>query len=1029
MKRDGEVSAAVAAAVHDPFSEAWQRHEEDVWQPVREALEGAAAAHAEVLDELVAASSGSGADEGARARYRERVAAEVLGAVRAALSVGGVAVRLKTSLDDAAERARETADGLPALVSTPISATALGGSTRSGPVAAAKRLLARGLRPIMWRRQVHDIAVAEVARRHLARVVVPAQRRAFRASQRRRAEWLGGVERAWAGWVVWVFAPPPDEDGDDGGAGSAPVAKQHVKAGEALQIAIEALAGQVDRASGHEANGDLDGAESILRATVAVAGTFVADGPASAEEGLTATSGKRRGADDGELADRWDEWAGEAAARLGLYAAFLDLRAAMDSVCRKLAEAWRSSVGGVDAGLQRIQDELAAGRRRVERLRAEAAGQEARAALEDALAREKLDTADALKRVAGGIASPAELLRTLTAEAEGAVLALAALTDGAAETVTLHGLPREDAAIRRPGRDSITVRVREAALQAFDTLRMERIRTTPALVEEALGRIRTEITDLRAVASYGYETAIAETVADGDPGPGRSIGVVTEALSLASAKAAGARQVLMDALVRSQLGMTGEVAEGIRHLVQRVLADRLAGRYLDARSYLLKELARHWEQWRGRMAQGGRRAAATLRGVRAQLQPVTGALGIGPDASEDARRNPLAAVDQVVAGLPVVYRRLFALEPVTDPRLLAGRDDPLDGISSAWTRWGSGDRRALVVIAPPGSGMTSLLNVAANQCFGADTLRVRETLRERIRDETHLAAQLADWLGVESAPDLDGLADFVTGAPSESIPPVAVLEGLELLHLRVPGGSRLFEALLNFMSRTESRIFWVVGLPSPAWQLIEKRSPSFVGDIERMELGELGPLDLRDAVLARHRLSGLPLSYAEPKQGQDALRYRARRISRNARQQRLIETDYFQRLHRASLGSVRLALFQWLRSADFDTIEGSVLVKPIERLAPFMHVLDLPQCFALKALLDHGTLSVAEYCEVARAREPEGLHRLRSLTDLHIAELARPDIAGDASHGRPDDPAKRYRIRSIMTGPVAAHLKSLNILH
>ena len=257
MKRDGEVIAAVAAAVHDPFSEAWQRHEEDVWQPVREALEGAAAAHAEVLDELVAASSGSGAAEGARARYRERVAAEVLGAVRAALSVGGVAVRLKTSLDDAAERAREAADGLPALGERADLRHGAGRQHAERTGRGAKRLLARGLRPIMWRRQVHDIEVAAVARSHLARVVarvvVPAQRRAFRASQRRRAEWLGG----WSG---------PGRGGScgcsrrrrtrtTGGAGSAPVAKQHVEAGEALQIALEALAEQVDRASRHEATG------------------------------------------------------------------------------------------------------------------------------------------------------------------------------------------------------------------------------------------------------------------------------------------------------------------------------------------------------------------------------------------------------------------------------------------------------------------------------------------------------------------------------------------------------------------------------------------------------------------------------------------------------------------------------------------------------------------------------------------------------------------------------------------------------
>ena len=125
------------------------------------------------------------------------------------------------------------------------------------------------------------------------------------------------------------------------------------------------------------------------------------------------------------------------------------------------------------------------------------------------------------------------------------------------------------------------------------------------------------------------------------------------------------------------------------------------------------------------------------------------------------------------------------------------------------------------------------------------------------------------------------------------------------------------------------------------------------------------------------------------------------------------------------MGSIRTAMFHWLRSADFEAIEGSLLVKPLESRTPLMSGLDLTQSFALKALLDHGTLTVDEYCDIARAPEREGFHLLRSLVDLHVIEATRFVSAADSGTAAPP----RYRLRPLMTGAVAAHLRSLNILH
>ena len=65
---------------------------------------------------------------------------------------------------------------------------------------------------------------------------------------------------------------------------------------------------------------------------------------------------------------------------------------------------------------------------------------------------------------------------------------------------------------------------------------------------------------------------------------------------------------------------------------------------------------------------------------------------------------------------------------------------------------------------------------------------------------------------------------------------------------------------------------------------------------------------------------------------------------------------------------------------------GSLLVQPLTTLDSGIENLDRTQSFALKAILDHGTLTVDEYCDVARTAGPESLHILRSLEEFRVIE-------------------------------------------
>ena len=961
---------------------------------------------------------------GALARYRNVVSDDVIEPVRAALAGRATATSLEESLAVAADRARVSAIELPAMLQAPASRSAAARVSGVGTIRTIKRTAARVLGPVVSRGRVRRVPVARLARQHLDQVVLRKQANTFRRSQQDRAEWLGRLERAWADWAAAVLQPALSADesvpsADSGAEEQLPADPQtHHAGGARLQSELRALIDEVDQASTGTRSADFGHLEESLAASVAVAGTFAADPPSSRPG-----PGRQR-----ELAVQWDAWAEGAAARLQLYRSLVAMRRDIEGILGELRGDWSRTVRNADAVLAEVAAELG---RSSERAAGVSTGDEDLAPILEA---ERQRTDAALKHLQRALPEPDAVFETLTVTVEEAIHGLDEVRERMPGALALHDIPAPGDPPRKPTADPRTVRLREAFLHAFDLLRRERMRAAPSAIREAMYRVRSEVAELREVSGYGYEAAGAEAKERRDPDGTHPAALAVNGLSRAGNKAAGARELLREGLAEAETRVAAEIGSGSRQLIEQVTADRMTAGYLEARTVLSAGLARAWKRTRRLWAQAASAVAAAVSWAWGLLRPLSATVGLGASARTvvDRREHSLAYAQEYPPALPVVYRRLFSLEPLADARLLAGREDALAAVEAAWARRATGEARSLVVIAPPGVGVTSFLNVVTSRLSKEAPDGVRQRIATRLRTEAQLAACLAGWLGLGDAGDLDALADRVLEAPPASVPGFAILEATEHLHMRTPGGGKLFERLLTFMSRTESRVFWIAAMTSTAWQLVEKRAPAFVHDIERVTLGELSPEALRQAVLARHRLSGLPLRFAEPHDRGALLRRRARRLRGSGKQENLIESDYFQRLHRVSRGSPRLALFYWLRSADFASTAGSLLVQPLSTLESGIENLDRAQSFALKAILDHGTLTVDEYCDVARNSSAESLHILRSLEECRVIERV-PSAAREkppAEKAARDNPARpRYRIRPLMIGAVAAHLRSSNILH
>ena len=230
---------------------------------------------------------------------------------------------------------------------------------------------------------------------------------------------------------------------------------------------------------------------------------------------------------------------------------------------------------------------------------------------------------------------------------------------------------------------------------------------------------------------------------------------------------------------------------------------------------------------------------------------------------------------------------------------------------------------------------------------------------------------------------------------------------------------------------TVSRLSLVVTTTDAAWQVVEASEPAAARLVVRHRLDPLDRGELETLIMTRHRRSGLPLNFTVPDEATaPILARRVKALDDPERRQALLRTEFFDRLHDACGQNVMLALFYWFRSVTLDADEGILRVRPLNPVS--FEVLDtfpLPHAFALKALLEHGTLTVAELAAVLEVDAGTSRSLLETLGNaLVIAPADRGEGPGVFQFASVDRNT-RYRIRPLLIQPVTRFLRSRNIVH
>ncbi|MBT8397120.1 MAG: hypothetical protein KJN92_09145, partial [Gemmatimonadetes bacterium] len=642
----------------------------------------------------------------------------------------------------------------------------------------------------------------------------------------------------------------------------------------------------------------------------------------------------------------------------------------------------------------------------------------------------------------GGFLTPDGIEDSIHALADGASTGLAGRLTILPDTISVQAVHSDDVALS-PTKELQDVNLRETVRQVLDVLRLEKVRTAPEPLLDVLLSTREEVAGLPEALRFNLEAALDELTAPED-------GSVTEedmgeAASLTREGLARTEESLSRLLAglsegwQALLDRTDEIlGSAFREIHGRLTADKGVQQQLGG----IRDRVSHWfrtSSHEARIALGRveKRARRTVKkwSVQALRAVRLGQAVVGTTPTEagggDRALSLIRQAPEVLAGLPLIYRRLFSFEPLTEGSLLKGRSEEEAWVRARFDSWGRGLCGPALLTGPVGAGHTSFFNVLSTSVFPETRLH-RLELMDRVRSEDALTSLL--WRAFEfdgdPPPSLADLGNSIRARASRGKPWVILIERLEHVFLRTPGGTDLFEDFLSLQAQTAGSVFWLSSMSGAAWKLVAKTEPRAASLVQVHPLTPPTRPELEELILARHGRSGLPIEFHPPSDLNPLVRRRLRRSRGEKAHQNILQTEFFDRLFRVSQDSIPLAILYWLRSTDFRSSEGKLfLTPPAEIRYSFLDNLDLELEFALKAFLEHGSLTLSEYQEVFAATPDEAVQTFEALRARLLLEPSGGD-EGPLEHSekRVEDKVG-YRIPSLLSQVVARHLKNRNILH
>lgn len=346
--------------------------------------------------------------------------------------------------------------------------------------------------------------------------------------------------------------------------------------------------------------------------------------------------------------------------------------------------------------------------------------------------------------------------------------------------------------------------------------------------------------------------------------------------------------------------------------------------------------------------------------VKARYKSITTLLGFDKRSvsisSEIA--NYLSETEAAINRLPLIYQKLFKIEPLTHDKFYMPRQQVLNHLENAYRNWLKRKYATTCLVGEKGSGSTTIINFflkVTREKYAITRVNCEGTIAE----SSNFLQFLKTIFPSENFNSLDDLIESINRSRKKRI---VVIENIQHLFLKKVNGFGNLLALFQLISKTNTHIFWLTSSLVYSWNYL-----NYAIGIEEyfgytVKVTGLTNEQIIQIIQKRHRPSGFNLVYLPPASVAKSRRYKR---TKDENKQVFLQDNFFTLLNEFTQSNITLALLFWLRSVK--KVKGENLYMSSEKVDySFLDSLALPKVITLHALLLHDGLTAAEHAEVFR---------------------------------------------------------------
>lgn len=360
---------------------------------------------------------------------------------------------------------------------------------------------------------------------------------------------------------------------------------------------------------------------------------------------------------------------------------------------------------------------------------------------------------------------------------------------------------------------------------------------------------------------------------------------------------------------------------------------------------------------------------------------------------------------QKIDRLPLIYKRLYQIEPLEDLELFEGREDEFFTLKKAFESWQKGHYAASIIIGEKWGGLSSFLTYAlARAQFPYKVTRL--VVNDNGYSREHLVSVFKKLLENDEFEEVTDIITYLNEVPHRII----VLEDIQNLFLRKIYGFEALQCLFQLINQTYKNIFWIASTTAYSWTYLTKTVNINEYFSYAITLKSLTDEQINNLIWKRNRISGFKILFEA-----DAMQVNQRSFKKlNYEQQQIeLKKKYFSDLNAFAKSNISLALIYWLlstREIDDTSITIGTFKKPNLN---FISMLSADKLYALHALILHDGLNLEQLSIV--------MQKSKMATELIILALLEDGVVIRK--------ADVFMINPIVYRNTVSLLHSKNLIH